>query len=231
MAVAELPTAYAEGYAEFFGRRFSVDPRVLIPRLDTETLVRLARREIDALRPGAVVDVGTGSGIVGLTLALERAGCGARFHATDASLDALEVAQANRAELGADCDLWQGDLLEPILSAGAAFDAGEGPILLVSNLPYVPEGDPRVGADVAAWEPALALYGGPVTGWELYARFFDQARDLARAFPGRAVVAWIEQGEGQETAAREGLAALGLTPEFFPDLSGVPRFVRVAVAG
>lgn len=227
MTIADLPTAYAEGYAEFFGRRFSVDTRVLIPRLETETLVRLAKRWVAEKKIGTVVDVGTGSGIVALTLALECAGKLSRVHATDVSLDALEVAQTNRRDLFTDCEFWHGDLLEPLLSAGPAL-ALEGPVLLAANLPYIRRGDPRVGADVAAYEPDLALYGGAGTGWEIYERFFAQAKEFAKAFPDHPVSALVEQADDQEAVARERLAALGLAPEFFPDLSGARRFCGVA---
>lgn len=226
MPTPELPVAYQEGSVEFFGRKFFVDSRTLVPRLETESLVRLAKRWIAEKKIGTVVDVGTGSGIIALTLALECAGSLARVHATDISLDALEVAQTNRKALGPDCDFWQGDLLEPILSAGSSFVA-EGPVLLVANLPYIRQGDPRVGADVAAHEPALALYGGAGTGWEIYERFFLQAREFARAHPGNPVSVLTEQADDQEAIARERLAVLGLEAEFFPDLSGARRFCGV----
>ncbi len=223
----ERPAAYAEGYAEFFGRKFSVDPRVLIPRLETETLVRLAKRWIAEKGISTLVDVGTGSGIVALTLAKECPDRLARVHAADVSADALEVAQENRRRLGVACDFWHGDLLEPILSAGASF-APEGRVLFAANLPYIPDGDPRVGADVRAFEPALALYGGPETGFETYERLFSQTKEFARKFPGNPACALCEMGEGQRPAAEAALARLGLACEFFPDLSGVERFVGVA---
>lgn len=222
----DLPVAYADGYAEFFGRRFFVDKRVLIPRLETETLVRLAKKWMDEKNIKTVIDVGTGSGIVGITLAMEYAQKSLDFYATDISPEALQVAQKNNQSLGAECRLMTGDLLLPFLSPTSDF-VPRGALLIVANLPYIRNGDERVGEDVALWEPALALYGGAVTGWEMYDRFFHQVQDLAQKYPDHPVSVLIEMGDDQEQVARQKLRAQGLPCQFFPDLRGKMRFCGI----
>src|SRR6185295_3880430 len=121
------PVAYLRGWKEFYGLRFGVDPRVLIPRPETETLVEEARRLIGG-RALTVVDVGTGSGAIACAIAVhERA---ARVIATDISADALAVARANAAALGvADrVVLRQGELLIPVTERAE---------VVCANLPYL----------------------------------------------------------------------------------------------
>src|SRR5207302_6719314 len=139
------PSAYLTGTKEFWSMPLRVDPRVLIPRPDTERLVETAVE-----RGGDdVLDVGTGSGAVALALARELPE--ARAVATDLSEDALAVARANAERLGlADrVELLAGDLFAPV--AGREFD------LVVSNPPYIRHLDvPRLQAEVAYYEPRLA---------------------------------------------------------------------------
>ncbi|MEJ5171726.1 MAG: HemK/PrmC family methyltransferase, partial [Fimbriimonadales bacterium] len=125
------PLAYILGWREFFGRRFAVSPAVLIPRQETECVVE-ACLGLPLPDDAAVADVGTGSGCIAVTLALERPLW--RVLATDCSLQALGVASANAARLGARLSLRAGDLLEPL--QGQRFH------LIVSNPPYVAQGEP-----------------------------------------------------------------------------------------
>jgi release factor glutamine methyltransferase len=146
------PVAYILGRREFWGLALEVTPAVLIPRPDTERLVELALARLPADVEGVVVDVGTGSGCIALALLSARPGL--RVVATDVSAEALAVAGANATRLGlADrLQLRPGDLLAPCSDV-------VGARLVVANPPYVRRGDPALAADVAAHEPALALYG------------------------------------------------------------------------
>jgi release factor glutamine methyltransferase len=163
------PVAYLRGYKEFYGIRFAVDPRVLIPRPETETLVDAAR-EVIAGRAVTVADVGTGSGAVAIALAAhERA---ARVIATDISADALAVARVNalRAGVADRVEFRQGDLLAPI---------AERVDVLVANLPYLRDdalGDLVGDRTSLAFEPRLAVTAGR-DGLELISR---AAADLRR---------------------------------------------------
>ena len=175
------PTQYVTGRQEFFGREFRVDSRVLIPRPETEHL-------IEAVLPRAaggplILDVGCGSGAIGITLALEVPQ--ARVVATDISASALELARENAAALGARIAWLRGDLLEAV--ASASID------IVVSNPPYVAERSrPELAPEVRDWEPALALFGG-ADGLQVTARLISEAARVIR--PGGVFA--MEMGAGQ----------------------------------
>lgn len=148
--LAGEPVAYLVGRKEFYGRPFVVDDRVLVPRPETEHLVEatLALARSLPSRP-RILDLGTGSGCIAVTLALELPE--SRVIATDASLGALAVARANARALRADVEFLGGRWSAPLHAE--RFD------LVVSNPPYLdPTGD--VQPEVARWEPASALWAG-----------------------------------------------------------------------
>ena len=198
------PLAYIVGEREFYGRTFRVTPDVLIPRQETETLVEAA---LDGL--GAwVLDVGTGSGCLAVTIKLERpnwfvAGC-------DVSAGALRVARENARRHAAVVFFRRSDLTE------AFADQRFG--VIVSNPPYIAEGTP-LAPEVAGHEPGLALYSGP-TGMEVYERLAQAAAAVLMPW-GRLIV---EVGDGMVDQV---LATFGAqqwaVDEVRPDLSGQPR--------
>jgi release factor glutamine methyltransferase len=209
------PTAYLTGAREFFGRRFAVDARVLVPRPETELLVEAA---LEALpEGGAALDLGTGSGAVAVSLALGRPG--ARVTAVDLSPDALEVARANAAAHAATVELLLGDLFAP-LPAGARFD------LIASNPPYVPTGELSGLQREVRREPRLALDGGP-DGLIVLRRIVEAApRWLA---PGGALL--LEMHESHlEALPALCLAAGFATAEARRDLAGLPRLTVARMA-
>ncbi|MGA7991741.1 MAG: peptide chain release factor N(5)-glutamine methyltransferase, partial [Thermoanaerobaculia bacterium] len=146
------PLQYLLGEWEFLGRTFAVDPRALIPRVETEGIVEEARRAAPAA--SRLVDLGTGSGILAVSLALERPS--ARVVALDRSLDALALAAANARRHGVAnrVRVVASDWLSA-LQQGERFD------LAVANPPYVPLADqPHLSKTVSEYEPDVALYGG-----------------------------------------------------------------------
>ncbi|RTL29187.1 MAG: peptide chain release factor N(5)-glutamine methyltransferase [Burkholderiales bacterium] len=150
--VAGEPLAYILGDKEFFGLTLSVSPDVLIPRPDTETLVDWALSLIPDShpdRPFTVLDLGTGSGAIALAIQHQRPQ--AQVSAVDASEAALRVAQANARQLNLPVRFHHGSWLAPV--AGQRFD------LIVSNPPYIAEGDPHLAA--LGHEPRQALTAGP----------------------------------------------------------------------
>jgi release factor glutamine methyltransferase len=207
------PLAYLIGSAGFYRREFLVDPRVLIPRPETEHLVEAAVTHLRQYRAPRALDVGTGSGAIALTLAAEVRS--ARVDATEASPDALIVAIANRDRLGLNgrVAFYLGNLVDPV--ARNHYDA------IVANLPYVPSG---AGDPDLRFEPALALDGGP-DGLKFYREFFASVPPLVNA--GGLVLA-----EGAPPIA-SGLLALAQAA--FPqaavtlerDYGGRERFVQV----
>jgi release factor glutamine methyltransferase len=197
------PLQYITREQEFYGRTFAVGPAVLIPRPETELLVELGLRN----EPTAVLDIGTGSGILAITFALEWQ---APAIGTDLSAAALAVAQGNARALGARVDFVQADL-------AAAFANGSfGGI--VTNPPYVPAGDgPGLQREVREWEPATALFSGE-DGLYHYRRLEPICRRLLR--PG----GWLlgEFGQGQAEAI-EALFRNWDDVVIHPDLAQIPR--------
>ncbi len=198
------PVAYITGRQGFRWLDLHVDPRVLVPRPETEHLVEAALALPDGAR---VVDVGTGSGAVALALKSERPDL--YVVATDVSAGALDVARANAERLGLEIELRLGDLL-----AGAA-----GPVdAVVSNPPYVREGE-RLPPDVAAHEPHVALFA-PGDGLDVVRRLVPEAAEA-----GAALLA-MEIGEGQAPTAAELLRAGGFPAvEVVADYAGIDRIV------
>lgn len=204
------PTQYITKRQEFYGRDFYVAPGVLIPRPETELLVE---QVLGRARPGMrVLDVGAGSGCVGVTLALESR---LRVFATDVSLDALGIAARNAVGLGAKVYFVLADLAAPF--GGASFD------VVVSNPPYVPESDREsLAAEVREWEPAMALFAGG-QGLDVYRRLIPEAARVLR--PGGLLA--MEIGFGQAEAIGELLVGWSGVA-FVDDLAGIPRIVLAA---
>lgn len=209
------PLAYLVGEREFYGRPFTVDRRVLIPRPETELLVDLALQELRRTEaPALVVDVGTGSGCIAATLALEAPA--ARVVAVDIDVAALQVAHANltRHGLARRVHLVQGDLLSWL---GCPVD------LVVANLPYVPsERFPELPSDVRDYEPRYALCGGP-GGARIILALLEQASSLGVG----ALLAEIDAGHAQQVVAAARALFPDRTVELCPDLAGQERFIRV----
>lgn len=182
------PLQYLLGQARFLDLKLAVDKRALIPRPETEGLAKRLRSLL-ALEGARCADIGTGTGCLALSLAQ----AGAAVLATDLSADALSLAQENAASNGLAERLRfkQGDGLEA-LEGEAPFD------LIVSNPPYIAAGDATLAPEVAAHEPALALYSGE-QGLDLLQRLLDGAP--AHLKPG----AWLalECGLGQPAALAE----------------------------
>ena len=199
------PVAYILGRRGFREIELAVDPRVLIPRSETELLVELALE----LRPRTVLDVGTGSGAIALAIAAELPG--AAVAATDTSAGALAVAADNAERLGLAARIE--------FTVGTLPPGGEEFDLVVANLPYVSEGDwGDLQPEVTEWEPHEALLAGPDG--------LDAFRSVAPLLAARTKVLALEIGLGQDRAVVEILRAAGFERcESRPDLAGIERIV------
>ncbi len=219
------PIAYILGHEEFYGLDFLVDKRVLIPRPETEMLVenalRLVRERLDTRQTPLVADIGTGSGAIPITLAVEEARL-PYLYAIDISTDALAVAQQNcqRHHVEQRVHLLHGDLLTSL---------PEPVDMLIANLPYVGTDEVDVMTrDVLNYEPHQALFSGP-DGLDLLQRFFEQVRSLEKLKPHGVML--LEIGYRQ----RELLAKLltdmlpDATVTFQKDYAGWDRMLQVTL--
>lgn len=213
------PYQYITGVEEFYGREFSVSPVVLIPRPETEQLIEQVLHVRNKLWPTdeqiTGVDVGTGSGAISITLALECASLG--MTAVDISREALEVAQANAIKHQAKVRFMQSDLLTALIERGQKVD------IIVSNPPYIPtEQKAKLDRNVVDFEPHLALFA-PEDGLFFYRQIIKQAKAVLNP---KGMLAF-EIGLGQAGQV------VDLLKEHFPlaecqvkkDLHGVERMI------
>ncbi|WP_066059987.1 peptide chain release factor N(5)-glutamine methyltransferase [Robertmurraya korlensis] len=213
-----IPIQYMMGYEEFYGRRFSVNQEVLIPRPETEELVYGSLERIKRLfgeDSVSLVDIGTGSGAIAITMKLERPTLDVT--ATDIADTSLAVARKNANQLRAEVEFLQGDLLLPFIESGTKFD------IVLSNPPYIPVGDEKgMSVVVTEHEPHRALFAGE-DGLDLYRRFMNE---LPHVVKDKALVGF-EIGAGQSEAVS------GMLKEAFPnslvqvvyDINGKDRMV------
>lgn len=217
---AGVPIAYLLGSAYFYGREFAVDETVLVPRPETEALVdcalQFAKRR-GSEPPLRILDVGTGSGALACTLAAEVPS--ATVDATDCSAAALAVARPNARTIGVDsrCRFHLGDLADPV--AGLQYDA------ILANLPYVATADIPAAPDPLAFEPRIALDGGP-DGLRVYARLLPQLPGLL-APGGLALFEAAPHQIGALVALCE--AVSNATVTVGRDLGGLQRFVIIVL--
>ena len=201
------PLQYLLGKANFYGKDFIVDKRVLIPRFDTEILVEQALKEIGE-REVRVLDMCTGSGVVAITIDLNS---NAQVVASDISGDALSIAKRNNDELFASVSFIESDLFEKIESK---YD------LIVVNPPYIPSADVlTLDKEVKDYEPHLALDGG-VDGLDIYRKIASEYKN----YLNDNGVLMLEIGIGQKEAIEELFGAV----EFIKDYNN-PPIDRVAI--
>ena len=205
------PTAYIVGMREFWGREFLVTPAVLVPRPETEFIVEEALPLARGIAQPRIADVGTGSGIIAITLACELPG--ARIVATDVSGDALDVARENARRM---------HVADRVEFARASYLAGfDGPFdLIVANPPYVKDGDKSALARDVRHEPDVALFGGP-DGLRDVGGVLDAAAN--KLAPGGWFV--MEFGFGQEDDVRRLVGARRTlrVERIRDDLQGIAR--------
>lgn len=214
-----VPLQHLLGSTEFYRREFRTDARALIPRPETEELVEMALSKVQR-KPGMkVLDMGCGSGIIGITLALELAATQPEVVMADISEAALSLTLENATALGARVKTYRSDLFsawQP--EENNAVVPPDGFDLVLANLPYVPDGE-EVSAEVMH-DPATALYGG-ADGLDIVRRFLKEAKP--HLAPGCLVL--LEVGHDQGEATRACMEELGYTHTgVLTDMSGKARF-------
>ncbi len=208
------PTQYITHKQEFYGRDFYVNGDVLIPRPETEHLVERAILFVKEHPDARLLDIGTGSGAVAISLALESR---CPVLASDVSLAALAVAERNRRTHSASVSFFAADLLHAV--APRSID------LLVSNPPYVPGADAaNMQTEVREWEPHVALFAGD-SGLEIYERLISQAISVMK--PGGRLM--LELGYRSLEPVRGMLAPQWIDIEVISDLAGLPRVIAATL--
>ena len=227
------PIQYLLGIADFYGMEFKVTPDGLIPRPETEELVEMVLKKIPD-HPVRILDMGTGSGVIGVTLALELKERAGEVVLADISPQALDLALENAMRLGARVSTIQTNLFANIPQektdphaedADSAPDGGKGENgrnmlfdVIVANLPYIAEGE-KLAPEVMK-DPHTALFGGP-KGWEIIERFLARARDYLNE---DGFVA-LEIGYDQASVVTQIMDGYGYNYiEVLKDMSGVSRF-------
>lgn len=211
------PIAYLLGRREFYGRDFRVTPAVLIPRPESELLVEAALARLAATTAADVLDLGTGSGCLAVTIALERPLC--RVTAIDVSDEALAVARENARRLRATVDFLLGDWY-------AALPPARRFALIVANPPYVAAADPHLQEGDLRFEPRRALTDG-ADGLVALSRIIGEAPRWL--LPGGWL--FVEHGYDQAAAVAELLCAAGFRElETHRDLAGIVRISGARIA-
>ncbi|MFT7587076.1 MAG: release factor glutamine methyltransferase [Cellvibrionaceae bacterium] len=215
----DVPIPYLLGKSWFYNRQFNVSPAVLIPRPETEELVQHGLEFLLAKQNQHIIDVGCGSGIIAVTLALESSSGNHSIIATDISAEALAVAQENGRQLGADITFMIDDLLT---NQVGLFD------LIIANLPYIAADEKAVmGASVLKHEPHLALFSDD-SGFTHIERLLQQAQ--SRLAPAGAILLEIGYAQGER--------GLALCQHYFPtadctllkDIAGHDRMLHISAS-
>jgi release factor glutamine methyltransferase len=209
-----VPVPYLTGRREFFSREFFVNPSVLIPRPETELLVEAAADWCKGREGPLIVDVGTGSGIIAITLALLLPG--SKVVGVDISEEALAVARRNADYHQVEVEFRRGDLLSPLQDLRGRIDA------IVSNPPYIAAGEWEELPREVRQEPAAALLGG-ADGLDFYRRLLLEG--AAMVVSGGLLAVEVGWGQAERVAAMAG--DLWRVKEIIPDYAGIPRVIML----
>lgn len=208
------PIQYILGEATFYGRTFNVTPHVLIPRQETEELVHHVIKHAATLKSSRILDIGTGSGCIPITLALEIPD--AIIYASDISRKALSLAEGNANHLGAKVSFLYNDILKNEIPIGNID-------ILVSNPPYItPQEKTNMKDNVLKYEPHLALFVPENDPLLFYKAILAKAKNILN--PNACVLFEINEHLGNEM--RDLMDSYDLTTEIIKDLSGKDRIAK-----
>lgn len=215
----DYPAEYQKGEVTFYGKTYFVDESVLIPRLETEVLVKKAREYLQTHSVDVIVDMGSWSGIIGTSLADQVS----QVIFVDISAAALALSRKNFEQ-----HFWQKPamfLCSHLFENFPLWDLQGKRVLYVANLPYIRDGDRGNMSPDTAFEPSVALFGWPRTGFELYETFFRKLKEKELLDGGSASI--IEFGYDQRELAGYILRLFPWKTTFFADYSGIERFAMI----
>ena len=213
------PVQYVLGVADFCGRQYHVEPGILIPRPETEHLCRLITEHVANGSPirstRSILDIGTGSGCIAITLALDIPG--AEVTAWDISPIALRVAKGNAEQLGANVNVIENDMLQQTYQVAPQWD------LIVSNPPYICDSEAdQMEANVLDYEPEIALFVPDDDPLKFYVPIMNFAQSALH--PGGQL--WLETNPLYEEMIEERLLELGFNVTAHDDQFGKTRFIQ-----
>lgn len=225
MPLENYPEEYSKWNVQFFDREFIVTPDVLIPRLETECLIKRARTVIKNKNIKTVIDIGSGSGIIGTSVG----DIVDEIIFIDISPEALEITKKNFSNNYPEKKARY--VLSDLLSnfSPADFSSLEGPILFLTNLPYIRDEDWKNMSKDTHFEPKIALFWGKETGFELYEKLFEQFETLCILEVLSPLYCIFEFGFDQREIAEELLKNYrDWEYDFFPDYAGIERFWEIS---
>lgn len=224
--MSELSTHYPEeyqiGFVHFLGKKYKVTPDVLIPRLETESLIKRAKKLIQENHITSVVDIGSGSGIIGSSLS--KISDDITF--IDISEKALQIARDN-FEYNFP-DKHARFIVSDLLGNYTIRDT-QNPILFATNLPYIKDADWENMSEDTRFEPKLALFGWEIHGFELYEKLFTQIITFSETFHNDIYIVfefWFDQRIIAETTLQK---YSNWEYQFFADYAGIERFGQVRI--
>ncbi|EKE25988.1 MAG: Bifunctional methyltransferase [uncultured bacterium (gcode 4)] len=209
---------------EFFYNRFYFDKNVLIPRLDTESLVREAIKIAKKENIKTLLDIWTWSWII--PISIDKNVPDLKIYAVEKSKRALKIARANAIKNNSQISFIPWDLLKTFLTEG--FDFPEK-VLITTNLPYIKNEDWENMSDDTKFEPKMALFWWKRTWFELYEKFFRQVLKLKEKYSRVTFFVICEIWFDQKDIAKKFLKKCNFKFEFFKDLRDIERFIKVII--
>jgi len=225
-ALTGIPIQHLSGYETFYGRRFKVNEHVLIPRPETEELIEkvitYVKKRYSSDEPLTIVDIGTGSGIIAITLALEMEHV--NMYATDISEEALQIAKLNAIQHDADVEFLQGNFMQPVINKHIKTD------IIVSNPPYISADEkPLLSDTVKDFDPSLALFADD-NGLAAYKAIVRQLTDYVKHTDDLSIFFEIGQHQGPSVKRIFENAFPESQSEVYKDINQKERIVHCHVS-
>jgi len=222
------PIEYVINKAQFYGRDFYVDNRVLVPRDETELMTKKALEELDKEKDyDTYIDIWTGSWVMPISVVLENKNNALNSFAVDVSPKALKVTKKNIEDYKLNIKTHESDLFFYFLYNAYLLEESKK-ILITANLPYIKNRDfINMDQEVIFYEPSVALYGWEETWFELYEKLTDQIIEFKSKLNLEKVVAFYEIWFDQYDISKDFLEKKGLKFDYFKDFNNIYRTIKV----
>lgn len=208
---------------EFFYLKFFYNKNVLIPRLETESLVRESINIIKQSNIDILIDVWLWSAVI--PISIEKNISINEIYWLEKSSKAIVVAKVNKAKHGSKIEIIKSDLLSFFFDNNRKFNFKNREVLITANLPYIKNWDWINMSEDTRFEPKMALFGGKKTGFELYKKFYKQVIQFKTIYKTGKIIIITEIGFDQMDVAKTFLEKLGIKSNFSSDLRNIQRFI------